>query len=158
VNLYPSKEFALEGRPFFMAYIHDLNNNSNRCSTSSPSSQPTLFSRTKCEQEIIYEDSRDNFKSSSGSPEIHSKTWFHIPREELHETHRITHIYTKLLGKLPIASTPTRRKATDVECPNKDPNFYVDFVDDLIENDLHEVPLPLSRDVHFLTEPKEEEF
>ena len=101
---------------------------------------------------------KTHFKSASASPEIHSQTWFHIPQEELHETHRITRAYAKLLGKLPTTSKLPRRKTTSVDRPNTDPNFYVDFVDDIIETSLHEVPVPLSRVVHFFTEPEEEEF
>jgi hypothetical protein len=115
-----------------------------------------LFPRVESEQEVTYEDSKPNFGSASGSPEIHTETWFHIPQEELHETRRITRAYAKLLGKLPTTSELPRRKVTHVERPNTDPDFYVDSVDDLIETTLQEVPVPLSRVAHFLIEPEEE--
>jgi hypothetical protein len=64
-----------------MAYIHDLNNSLNQSSMSNPSSQHTLFPRTKYEQEFIYEDAKANFGSAYGSPKIHYETWYRIPRE-----------------------------------------------------------------------------
>jgi hypothetical protein len=51
---------------------------------------------------------------------------------------------------------PLRRKETGVECPNTYPNFFIESIDDLIENALEEVPVPLSRAVDFLIEPEEE--
>jgi hypothetical protein len=108
------------------------------------------------EQEVIYEDSKDNFESAYGSSEIHYETCFLIPQEELHKTCRITHAYGKLLGKLPTTSELPRRKENHVERPNTDPDFYVDSVDNLIETALQEIPLPLSRVACFLIKPKEE--
>jgi hypothetical protein len=61
----------------------------------------------------------------------------------------------KLLGKLPTASELPRRKETRVECPNTDPDFYVESVEDLIETALQEVPIPLRRVACFLIEPEE---
>jgi hypothetical protein len=119
-----------------MSYIHELNNNQNQSSTSNPNSQPTMFPQVKSEQEFIYEDSKDNFKSDFSSPEIHYDTWFRIPQEELHETCRITRADVKLLGKLPTSSELPRRKETCVQRPSTYPNFYIDFVDDLIETTL----------------------
>jgi hypothetical protein len=91
-----------------------------------------LFPQVESEQEVIYEDSKPNFGSVFGSPKIHTETWFLITREELHETRRITHAYTKLLGKLPTTSELPRRKKSHVESPNIDPYFYIKSVDDLI--------------------------
>jgi hypothetical protein len=83
VNLNPSTELALGGGPSFMAYIHELNNNRNQSSTSNPNSQPTSFPLIESEQEVICEESKDNFESASSSPKIYYETWFHIPQEEI---------------------------------------------------------------------------
>jgi hypothetical protein len=114
-----------------------------------------LFPRVESEKEFTYEDSKTNFGSASNSPEIHTKTWFHMPQEELHKTYRITCAYTKFLGKLPIASKVPRRKVTRVEFPNTDPCFYVASAEDLIGTKLQEVPIPLSRAARFLIKPEE---
>jgi len=95
-----------------------------------------LFSRVESEKEVIYEDLKDNFGSATGSPKIHYETQLHIPQEELHKTHKITRAYAKLLGKLPTASELLRRKSTCVECPNIDPNFYIDSIDNIIKTAL----------------------
>jgi hypothetical protein len=122
---------------------------------SNPNPQPTLFPQVKSKEEVICKDSKDNFRSAFGSPKIHTKTWFHIPQEELHETRRITRSYAKMIGKLPTTSELPRRKETRVERPNTEPNFYLNSVENLIEDSLQEVLVPLSRFACFLIEPKE---
>ena len=115
-----------------------------------------MFPRVESEQEIIYEDSKPNFRSVSCIPGIHIETCFHIPREELHKTYRITHAYAKLIGKLPIAFELSRRKSTCVQHPNTYIYFYIKSIDDLIKNALQEIPGPLGRAAHFLVEPEDE--
>jgi len=61
--------------------------------------------------EITFEDSNHAFESDSTSHEAHLKAWYPIPNEEFVETPRITHLYTKLIGKLPTTSTLLRRRA-----------------------------------------------
>jgi hypothetical protein len=60
-----------------------------------------------------------------------------------------------LLCKLPTTSELPRRKATRVERPNTDPDFYADYVDNLIKTASQEVPVPLNRVAHFFIELEE---
>jgi len=59
------------------------------------------------------------------------------------ETRCITHSYVKLLSKLLTASDLPIRKATHVKRLGNHPNIFVDYVEDLIENSLQEVLVPL---------------
>jgi hypothetical protein len=86
------------------------------------------------EQEITFEDSNPTFESVVGNPETNPKSWYIVPNTEFVETRCITHYFAKLLGRLPIASTLPKRRAT--QRPLDQPNVLVDSIEDLVEADV----------------------
>jgi hypothetical protein len=78
---------AIEGGTNFMAYLNVLHNHNQYLENNLG---PTIVPWYQSEQEFTYEDTNPIFESATGSPESHSKTWFHLPQEYLLETLRIT--------------------------------------------------------------------
>jgi hypothetical protein len=89
-----------------------------------------------------------NFHGATGSPETHSETWYQIPYEGFIETRRITHAYAKFIGKLPITSKLPQRGVACINQPSNKSNVLLDYVEDLIETSLQDVPVPLSQIPH----------